>query len=40
VHPGVILDFDVRGQVAGIEILRIGERVDSQGLKTLQFETA
>ena len=40
VQPGVILDFDARGQVVGIELLHISERVDLQGLKTLQFETA
>lgn len=40
VQPGVILDFDARGQVVGIEMLRISERMDPQALKTLQFETA
>ena len=40
VQPGVILDFDARGQVVGIEMLRISERMDPQGLKVLQFETA
>jgi uncharacterized protein YuzE len=40
VQPGVILDFDAQGQMVGIEILRISERVDKQGLNTLQFETA
>ena len=40
VQPGVILDFDVRGQIVGIEILHISERVDPQGLNVLQFETA
>ncbi len=40
VQPGVVLDFDARGQVVGIEMLRISERVDPEGLKTLQFETA
>lgn len=40
VQPGVVLDFDARGQVVGVEMLRISERVDPEGLKTLQFETA
>ena len=40
VQPGVILDFDAQGQMVGIEILHISERVDKQGLTTLQFETA
>jgi uncharacterized protein YuzE len=40
VQPGVALDFDARGQVVGIEMLRISERVDPEGSKTLQFETA
>ena len=40
VQPGVILDFDARGQVIGIELLQISERVDPERLKVLQFETA
>lgn len=40
VQPGVILDFDARGQVVGVEMLHISERVDPEQLKTLQFETA
>jgi uncharacterized protein YuzE len=40
VQPGVILDFDTQGKVVGIEILHVSERVDPQGLNTLQFETA
>ena len=40
VQPGVILDFDARGQMVGIEILHVSERVGKQGLNTLQFETA
>ena len=39
VQPGVVLDFDARGQVVGVEMLRISERIDPEGLKTLQFET-
>ncbi len=40
VQPGVILDFDARGQMVGIEILHISTRVDPEQLKVLQFETA
>ncbi len=40
VQPGVILDFDARGQVVGIELLQISARVNPEGLKVLQFETA
>ncbi len=40
VQPGVILDFDARGRVVGIEMLHISERTDPQELKTLQFEAA
>jgi uncharacterized protein YuzE len=40
VQPGVILDFDAQGHMVGIEISPISERVDKQGLNTLQFETA
>ena len=40
VQPSVILDFDARGQMVGIEILHISTRVDPERLKVLQFETA
>lgn len=40
VRPGVILDFDSQGRVVGIEMLHVSQRVDPQGLNTLQFETA
>jgi uncharacterized protein YuzE len=40
VQPGVILDFDARGQMVGIEILHISARVDPEQLKVLRFETA
>ena len=38
VHPGVILDFNDRGQVVGIEILNLSERVAADQLRILQFE--
>lgn len=39
VRPGVILDFDVHGQMVGIEVLHLSTRVDPDRLNTLQFET-
>jgi uncharacterized protein YuzE len=39
VQPGVILDYDAKNRVVGVEILGIMERVDKAKLKTLQFET-
>lgn len=40
VRLGVILDFDVRGQMVGIEIPHLlSTRVDHDGLNMLQFET-
>lgn len=40
VKPGVILDYDARENVVGIEILGLSKRVPLDMLKTLQFETA
>jgi uncharacterized protein YuzE len=40
VQPGVILDYDARGNVIGIELLNISKRVSSENLKSLQFETS
>ena len=40
VQPGVILDFNTHGQVVGVEMLHLSERVDAQTLRTLLFETA
>ena len=39
VQPGVILDFDEAGQVVGIELLSVSQRVKPEMLRTLQFET-
>ncbi len=39
VQPGVILDFNDRGQVVGVEILNLSDRVPSEQLRVLQFET-
>ena len=40
VQPGVILDFDARGNVVGVEILGLRGRVPPEKLKSLQFEMA
>jgi uncharacterized protein YuzE len=40
VQPGIVLDFDVQGQMVGIEILNLSHRVDPERLRTLQCETA
>jgi uncharacterized protein YuzE len=39
VQPGVILDFDERGHVVGIELLDISKRTEPEKLRILQFET-
>ena len=39
VQPGVILDYDKKGRVVGIEMLGLSTRVKPKTLKTLQFET-
>ena len=38
VKPGVILDFNERNQLVGIEILRVRDRVPVANLKQMQFE--
>jgi uncharacterized protein YuzE len=40
VEPGVILDYDAKNNVVGIEILGLSKRVPAEMLKNLQFETA
>lgn len=40
VQPGIVLDFDERGQVVGVAILRVKERVPAANLRQLQFEVA
>lgn len=39
VQPGVILDFDKRGQVVGIEILNLSSRVNPASLGKMLLET-
>lgn len=40
VQPGVILDYDAKGNVVGLELLGISSRVAPERLRMLQFETA
>ncbi|MBN1189713.1 MAG: DUF2283 domain-containing protein [Dehalococcoidales bacterium] len=39
VQPGIIMDYNERGQVIGIEILGINQRIPVAELQKLQFET-
>lgn len=39
VKPGVILDYDAKRNVVGIEILGLSKRVSPETLKRLQFDT-
>ena len=40
VRPGVVLDLDGRGEVVGIEILRVGQRLPTAELKHMEFDLA
>jgi uncharacterized protein YuzE len=40
VQPGVILDFNIDGNVVGIEFLNLSTRVTPEKLQVMQFETA
>jgi uncharacterized protein YuzE len=40
VTPGVILDFNAAGQVVGVEILRVKERVPLADLKEIRLRIA
>ena len=40
VKPGVVLDFNERSEVIGIEILNAGKRVPIRNLRQIQFEVA
>jgi uncharacterized protein YuzE len=40
VKPGVILDFNARKQVVGLEILNVTKRVSAASLKEMKFEVA
>jgi uncharacterized protein YuzE len=39
VQPGVILDFDSKGHVVGIEILALSTRTEPEKLGLFQLET-
>ncbi len=39
VKPGVILDYDDKNNLIGIEILRVSERVQSASLKSVLIES-
>ena len=38
VEPGIILDFNDKNQVVGIEILKVKQHVPLANLKQMQFE--
>jgi uncharacterized protein YuzE len=40
VKPGIILDYDEKDNLVGIEILRVSERVPSASLKSILVESA
>ena len=40
IRPGIVLDFNDKKQVVGVEILRVRERVPSADLKHLDFKVA
>ncbi len=40
VKPGVILDFNAKNQVVGVELLKVKERVPEASLKEMKFEIA
>jgi uncharacterized protein YuzE len=40
VHPGIILDFNERDEVVGVEVLRVKNRIPIASLKKMQFEVA
>ena len=40
VKPGIVLDFNEKNQVVGVEILDAGKRVPESSLKQMHFEVA
>ncbi|MCX6916723.1 MAG: DUF2283 domain-containing protein [Verrucomicrobia bacterium] len=40
VSPGVVLDFNERNQVVGIEMLNLSQRTPKLDLRELQYQTA
>ncbi|HOW50434.1 MAG TPA: DUF2283 domain-containing protein [bacterium] len=40
IRPGVIVDYDDKNNVIGVELLGISNRVSAEQLKSINFETA
>ena len=40
VSPGIVLDFNERNQVVGIEMLNLSQRTPRLDLRELQYQTA
>jgi uncharacterized protein YuzE len=40
IRPGVILDYDDKDQVVGVEILGVVNRIDRGELRSMHFEVA
>jgi uncharacterized protein YuzE len=40
VHPGIILDFNKKNEVVGIEVLRVKNRIPLENLKRMKFDVA
>ena len=40
VSPGIVLDFNERNQVVGIEMLNLSQRTPKLDLRELQYQTA
>lgn len=40
IQPGIVLDFDDKGRVVGIEFLNISGRVSKEELSSIQFQAA
>ena len=40
VHPGIVLDFNDKDEVVGVEVLRVVKRIPLENLKQMQFEVS
>lgn len=40
IRPGVVVDYDDKNNVIGVELLGISNRVSAEQLKNINFETA
>ncbi len=38
IRPGVVLDLDQRGEVIGLEMLRVSQRLPTAELKHMEFD--